>query len=509
MKRVFITLVISLFTIAAASLIVVQFVQTKRTLSMSDNIFNISVNNAMDDFIDQVNRLKVEDYISQNDRYRLLKYRRVEQLNERMQNLVRNHYNTFYDTTLVRVGITMVDSVQFLPGVHPSSLDSSAVAQYNNLLSLRDKLTNSPEFYDQFVTDISEYVVDNIISPQSLNYEMLDSLIILQLNQQGIEIVPDIGIYDNANSAFLYCNNANKEQALMESPFKYQFAPNGMLTPTDYFILLHFPKRSLLFKENSARYLLVSLFLILTILFLFFLSIRTISKQRKLDEMKMTFINNMTHEIKTPIATIGLACEMLQDPTTASNPENAAPCINIISAENRRMRTLVETILQSAKMSNNKASFNVSPVDFHSLINSVAQSFQLTMNNRGGQLNLQLQADPSTLNADQMHLTNMIYNLIDNAIKYSPSQPVVTITTRTQGNHLIFSVADNGIGISKEDQKHVFERFYRVNTGDRHDVKGFGIGLSYVQQVVALHHGTIAIDSAPNQGSTFTISLPY
>ncbi len=508
MKKVFWISLITLFTLAAASLLFVQYTQMRRTVEVSDNLFNISVNNAMDDMIEQLNRLKVEDYISQNDRYKLLKFKRIDELNERMQDIVKQNYSVFYDTTLVRVGITMIDSVILLPGATVSHKDSSAIASYNSVLATRDRLLNSPDFYNQFVTDISEYVVDNIMTSNTFNFTLLDSLITDKLMLNGVDIAPYIGVYDNTNNNFLYCNAEGKEQKLIESPYKYRFHPNGMMSPNEYFVVLQFPLSSLLLKENSTIYFVISLFLVIFILLLFLFSIRAIFRKEKLDQMKSDFINNMTHEIKTPIATISLACEMLQDPTISTDPATNGTYIGIISDENRRMRVLVETILQSAKMSNKNFSLNIKELNINELIESVSKHFHLRIESRGGSLKCDLQAQPPTIYADELHITNMVYNLIDNAIKYSPEKIDIQVATRTEGTNTVITVTDHGLGISKEDQKHIFERFYRVSTGNVHNVKGFGIGLNYVYQVVQLHQGTVTIDSTPGEGSTFTITLP-
>jgi len=507
MKKIFLISLATLFTLAAFSLMAVQYVQMKRTVTVSDNLFNISVNNAMDDMIEQLDRLKVEDYISQQDRYMLLKFKRIEELNTQLQDVVKENYNVFYDTTLVQVGVTMIDSVHLLPGVKVSSSDSAAISRYNTILATRDRLQNGDEFYNRFVNDISEYVVDNIMTSNTFNHYLLDSLITDKLMVNGVDIAPYIGLYDYTSDRFLYCNTEGQEQKLRESPFKYRFHPNGMMSPNEYFIVLHFPLSSLLLKENSTLYFIISFVLIFLILLLFFLSMRTVVKQEKLDEMKTDFISNMTHEIKTPLATISLACEMLQDGAPTDNSANST-YLGIINEESRRMRILVDTILQNAKMANKNFSMNRQQVDLHKIIESVAKSFQLKISNAGGTINYHLDAEPPTLLADELHLTNLVYNLIDNAVKYSGSTMDIDVSTSGDADHIVLCVKDHGIGISKEDQKHIFEKFYRVSTGNIHNVKGFGIGLNYVWQVVKLHGGEITVDSTPGEGSTFTINLP-
>jgi two-component system phosphate regulon sensor histidine kinase PhoR len=272
--------------------------------------------------------------------------------------------------------------------------------------------------------------------------------------------------------------------------------------------MLAFSSQYRFLRGTNVFFVGISILLIVIILILFYIAVRIIFNMRKLDEMKTAFISNMTHEIKTPLATIGLACEMLQDESISQDNESRHNFVGIINDENQRMRVLVETILQSAKMSKKNFRINPKEVDVHQIIDKVSKSFRLTLTNRGGTMETDLQAAPPVIEADELHLTNLIYNLIDNAIKYSNEAPHITVSTAVEGHFLTLKVADQGIGISKEDQKHVFEKFYRVSTGDIHNVKGFGIGLNYVAQVVRLHQGHISLESEPGKGSTFTVSLP-
>ena len=410
MKRRIRIFIISVFAIAAASLVIIQFSQTRRTFSINDNMFNIGVGNAMDEVIKQ------------------------------------------------------------LGGEVPQA-DEQATATFN--------------------------------------YQELDSLIAEQLLLNGIDIHPEVGLYDGTERSFLYSSDPKHERQLEESPYRYIFHPVGVVSNNQFFITLAFPSAELFLQRNSSLFVYMSFFLMMIIAAMFIISIRALANQRKLDQMKSEFINNMTHEIKTPLATIGLACEMLRDETISQDSASRQNFIGIINDENQRMRVLVETILQSAKMSNKNFRINPKDVDVHALIEKVSQSFQLSLSNRGGKLTTDLQADPSVVVADELHLTNMIYNLIDNGIKYSTEAPDIKISTSVVNHYFEMRISDHGIGISKEDQKHVFEKFYRVSTGNVHNVKGFGIGLSYVAQVVKLHHGHIALESEPGHGSTFIVTLPF
>lgn len=508
MKPKVIILLLTIFALAAAGLTALQIVQSNRTAAISNNLFTINVNNTMEDVIDQLNRMKVEDFISQKDRYKLLKLRRIEDLNAKMNTVIREHSNLFYDTTHIRLNVALKDSALITNHIGLSVDDLTAISNYNTLLATRNKLTNGSDFYEHILNDVSEYVVNTMMSSANFNYQMLDSLITEELLTNGIDIKHYMGVINSRNNELIYCNHPGKESRLLETPYRYDFSPSGLVGVSDYYILLQFPS-SLRFLKNSNNLVLISgTILLLIIVILFIIATRIIINQKKLDEMKNDFISNMTHEIKTPITNISLACEMLAQPDIADNTAMRDNFINMITNENKRMLILVQTILQSSKMTSKNYTLHLTPIDINDTIRDVAQNFDMQIANRQGAIHLDLQADPATLYVDELHITNMLYNLIDNAIKYSPSRVDITITTHTTDNQCIITVADQGQGISKEDQAHIFEKFYRVPTGDIHNVKGFGIGLNYVAEVVRLHGGTIHVDSTLGQGSCFTITLP-
>lgn len=506
MKRKFYIIIIALFSLAAICLIAIQAVMTSSTLAVYDNMFNISVSSAMDQVTDQLNRLRVEDYISQNDRYKLIKYRRIEDLNQKMNDLVRDNSSLFYDESKVSLGVVMQDSA--IGNRNATEGEMEIINRYNQLLGNRNKLSEGSEFYDVFLSEISNFVVDNLMSETSFNYARLDSMICINLIENGIEIQPIVGVMNTSDTSFLYISDSSKRSQMLLSPYRYSFHFRNANVSAEYYIVLLFPKTALFFRNSMTLYIISSAFLLVIIILLFAVSVRTNSKQRKLDVMKNDFVNNMTHEIKTPIATINLACEMLLDKSISTDPGSQETFINMISSENNRMRMLVETILQSSKMASKKFQLNIHEIDIHPIIENVCKSFSLTISNRGGKIEKNLEAAPSTLFADELHITNMVYNLIDNAIKYSPKELHISISTIHQDNNITIRVQDHGQGISREAQKHIFDKFYRVSQGDVHDVKGFGIGLNYVQQVVQLHQGKIKVESEMGHGTTFTVTLP-
>jgi two-component system phosphate regulon sensor histidine kinase PhoR len=255
--------------------------------------------------------------------------------------------------------------------------------------------------------------------------------------------------------------------------------------------------------------LCVSGMVILILILAFYYTIATISKQKKLSDIKNDFISNMTHEFKTPISTISLACEMLIDGTVSKTPEKQSRFMQMIRDENKRLSILVESILQTSILDKGEFKLKRSENDVHDIIEQAIQNTQLLIDAREGIISKQLNAKNYVINADKLHLTNIIFNLIDNAIKYSQVKPEILITTKDTENGIEITIKDNGIGISKEDQRKIFDKFYRVPTGNVHNVKGFGLGLSYVQAVVFKHNGTINVSSELGKGSSFKIIMPY
>jgi two-component system phosphate regulon sensor histidine kinase PhoR len=240
----------------------------------------------------------------------------------------------------------------------------------------------------------------------------------------------------------------------------------------------------------------------------FWLTVRTMFTQKKLSEIKSDFINNMTHELKTPLATISLAIDALTNEKVIHNSDKIRYYGGLIKEENSRMNKQVEKILQAARIERQENSLNLQRIDVHEVIRKVIENLELQILEKHGKLVLSLTAQRHEINADEVHFSNIIFNLLDNAIKYSSESPKIEVETITQGNSISIRVKDNGIGMSKETQNQIFEKFYRAHTGNIHNVKGFGLGLSYVKGMVDAHNGRIKVESTLGKGSIFTIILP-
>lgn len=275
-----------------------------------------------------------------------------------------------------------------------------------------------------------------------------------------------------------------------------------------YELRAFFPNRQRYLLQTMWLMLAISALLIIVIFGAFTYTINTIFRQKKLGEIRNDFINNMTHELKTPISTISLACEALNDPDMQRNDKTRRSFIGMISEENKRLGVLVENVLRTAVLDRGDMQLKVEQINMHELIKTVIRNLAIQVRKRGGSIRTELNAVNPLIEGDPVHLTNLVYNLIDNAMKYSPDNPLLIIRSENVDKGIELQFEDNGIGISKENQRKIFDKLYRVPTGNIHNVKGFGLGLSYVKTVTEKHHGTISVESELKKGSTFFVYLP-
>lgn len=285
--------------------------------------------------------------------------------------------------------------------------------------------------------------------------------------------------------------------------------PGENLSPDEILIVVIPAVRSLVI--HSLRWnMIMAVIFSLIIVAAFYLTVRTMIRQKKLGDIKNDFINNMTHEFKTPIATISLAVDAMRNEKVIQDREKIGYFNSIIKEENQRMNRQVETILKASQLEKQEVDLNLKPVHAHEVIKDVADNFKLQLEEKQGKAELLLNAQNDMIDADEVHFPNLINNLIDNAIKYSKDNvpPMLKITTQSDARDFIIRIEDNGIGMNKETLKKIFERFYRAHTGNLHNVKGFGLGLSYVKTMVEAHGGEIKADSTLGKGSNFIIEIP-
>jgi len=344
--------------------------------------------------------------------------------------------------------------------------------------------------------------VQDVVKPK-----VLDSLIKTELGCMQISKGYEYAIYNRRNEKFVMGNYNQYKHQLIAS--EHQQTIQALFKPGDYYFTMYFPKQQHIIFGQMAKWMLLSALFLVIVIFSFWFTIVTIIKQKKLSVMKTDFINNMTHEFKTPISTISLASEMLMKPEVNQFVDKTMKYASVIYNENLRLQNQVEQVLQIAILDKGESKMHLKEVDIHKLITKTVENFEIKATEKSAQITLNLAAENPYVAGDRMHLANVLANLIDNALKYSKSEPLIAISTSSDKLGVTIVIADNGIGISSENQHLIFKNLYRVHTGDIHDVKGFGLGLYYVKQIVELHHGSINVSSALERGATFRVFLPY
>ena len=277
---------------------------------------------------------------------------------------------------------------------------------------------------------------------------------------------------------------------------------------TLYTLALVFPDDDYYLAKNNLPMLLGTIMSLLTILGIYIISINYMMRQKKIAEVKTDFINNMSHEFKTPLATISVATDSLANDKIATNPEKVKYYSGLIKQENLRMKKQVENVLNMSKLERNEVKLFLKETDVRSLIKVITESFGLIVAQRNGTLTQEFNTQKYVFKIDEFHFSNALVNLLDNANKYSPENPEITVRTRNEGNWYVIEISDKGMGMDIENRNKIFEKFFREETGNIHNVKGQGLGLSYVKKIIELHKGQISVESAKGKGSTFVVKLP-
>ena len=380
-----------------------------------------------------------------------------------------------------------------------SSLDKKQTS--NNIISTSQDLQKTLMRRLKYQNALMQEVLVNILNTANLkpiqervDFKKLNNYLKSEFINNGLNL-PFIFFVINKDGKTVYQSGEIKKEPIASDIITYVLFPNDPPSKLNY-LKVYFP--------TKGDYISSSVTFIFTIYIVF--------RQKRLSEMKNDFINNMTHELKTPVSTISLAAQMLKDSDITKSPDVFKHISGVINDETKRLGFLVEKVLQMSLFERQKAAFKLKEVDANDLVISVANTFVLKVEKYDGSLDIDLQATDSSIYVDEMHITNVLFNLMDNAVKYRRPEVPLTLMVRTWNDNngkLLISVEDNGIGIKKEYLKKVFDRFFRVPTGNVHDVKGFGLGLAYVRKIIEDHKGTIRAEMGPgNVGTKFIITLP-
>jgi len=514
-----------LASVSILALIAVQLFWISNAIELREDEFKNSVNEALNDVVEKFEKSDAAEKIKKKIKFKKQGIRsypanyRLKTINP-FDSSKRNLLPIIDEKLNVQIYEEMTtDSA----GIVSSNINrySGDTLQANNILG--PIAMSSPGFQNhekiklelmqqktEMVNDLFEELVSISVYKNykpHLDTLLLDSLIRVKFLEHGIKWNY---LYRISQDEKIAINDFRKSTPTCDTSgcyFKVSLSPNNVFIQPSY-LSVYFPKHKTYLFKTLWVMLLVSALIIIILSLSFYYTISTINRQKKLSAIKNDFISNMTHEFKTPISTISLASEMLNDQTIIKTPEKIERFVKMIRDENKRLSVLVESILQTSILDKGNIKLKSDLLNIHEIIEQAIQNIQIQIEQRNGILTHHFLATQPLFNGDRVHITNIVFNLLDNAIKYSKEIPEIDIKTENIDNGIIFSIHDKGIGISKENLRKIFDKFYRIPTGNVHNIKGFGLGLSYVKAVVEKHGGHIQVDSELNKGSTFKIFLP-
>jgi len=497
-------LIISMF-LTFVGLILLQARYVRINAEMIENQFNESVQRSLFQTVSLVEENEALEYLAltlegTNYSSKKNKLLSMDAQNIRLKNDI--------DSMAENPGLTSSQNIR--PGIRLSTRHGKATIEETSRYlqeKFQQNFSRSKTILDQAVFRWMKESDEKDIS-ERVNFEELNGILETILVNNGVNLPFHYSIVDKQGKViFKSHNNIPGEDVNQDNNvFTQKLFPFEESTRSAYLQVIFPTKQNYIL--NSMNLLLPSVALMILILGIFIFAIIIIFRQKQLNNMKNDFVNNMTHEFKTPISTISLASQMLQDPGVGKTPETLKHISNVIRDETKRLSFQVEKVLQMAILEKEKSTLNLNEIHINSLITDIMGNFSLKVTNKGGKITSKLEAKSDLALIDELHFTNVIFNLMDNALKYSEKPLLLTLETWNEKDNLLISIEDNGIGIQKEDLKQIFDKFYRVSTGNLHNVKGFGMGLAYVKKIVTDHKGTIKVESEINIGTKFTITIP-
>lgn len=366
--------------------------------------------------------------------------------------------------------------------------------------------TKKEDYVKRVVSDLVVAELEPI--EDRITRKELDTLLQSALDEAGINLAYSYGVFSGSNDSLRVASTTGSPEQLRATEFRTRLFPNDMLSARSE-LALHFPGRAAYLWKQMSMLVLTNLLFIGVIGAVFIYTVRVMLAQKRFSGRIVDFINNMTHEFKTPISTVALACEAIMRPDVIEQPERIGKYGRMILDENQRMRHQVEKILQMAVIEEGDYDLRLSEIDLHQIIKAAIEGISLQIENRKGKITQLLEANYAVIKGDNLHMTNIINNLLDNANKYSPDEPDITVSTKNDGSDLLITISDRGAGIAESDQKAVFDKYFRVHSGNVHNVKGFGLGLSYVRMMVEAQHGDIRLSSKLGEGTIVELRFPF
>ena len=520
MKKKMFVLIVALMSISLIGIIAVQVYWIKNALESKKEQFKNDVQKSLGSVSERINDREEEEFTKQIEGI-------LENVGLANSAQIKNYFFQQIDTTTQQkftIGATILEENFKLPS---DFLDNDSIIftrisgkkdffQSKLIKGVDNAFTSSDEKKFSFTKRLSsiekaEYVDFlrdyNNKKPihQRISNRELNTIIKEELSKRNIFLKFKYGVYSKDGLATKLKSGyftINKKDSY---PYPLFYNTNGEI---EYELNVMFPTKNEHILSGISRILLLSLFFIFIIIVAFSSSLYQLLRQKKISEIKTDFINNMTHEFKTPIATINLALDSIKNPKIIDDKEKVLRYVKMIRDENKRMHAQVENVLRISSLEKNQLEISKETIDMHDIIDDAITRVSLIMEDRNGSLKTYLQAITAEISGNQFHLTNVVVNILENAIKYSQGAPIIEIYTESTNKFFIFKVKDQGIGMTKAVQKQVFDKFYREQKGNIHDVKGHGLGLAYVKEIIEKHHGIVFVESEKGIGSTFTVKVP-
>ena len=513
MNKRFIPIISFLMSVSLIIFVTLQIKWLKEYYGALDQDFSNKVNIALEESVQQIEKAEIDKYL--NEDYKNFGKTVIANSKQPSQTTIQQKTDSASKSTLV-YSKNIIKNEDLPISSQGDSLKITTMFTDEGIIKIkRDGLT--PEILTtDMISSISsgeysmkEFVrlnASNLPIEKRVSKEMIEKILAKELIAQGVETRFGFSIFDKNKKITSIASDTYKEHQ-ENTNYDYVLFVDDK-DATMYMLSVVFPRKNFsLFKDNLPM-LLGTFMSLLTILGIYIVSINYMMKQKKIADIKTDFINNMSHEFKTPLATISVATDSLSNDKIATNPEKVKYYSYLIKQENLRMKKQVENVLNMSKLERNEVKLFLKETNVRELIKNITESFQLIINERNGSLIKEFDAEKYHLKIDEFHISNTLVNLLDNANKYSPEDPEIKIKTKNEGQWYVIEISDKGMGMDQENKGKIFEKFFREETGNIHNVKGQGLGLTYVKKIIELHKGQIHVESQKGKGSTFTIKLP-
>lgn len=510
-RRLYIVALV-LTSLSLVGIIFIQGYWIKMAIDDKEEAFTYSIQQALNNVVKKIEQDEVDKYVAQiiflreNDSTLKLRDPLLHDFIF-IQNNKDNRESFAYDH-----GVLDEDYELPITTTHPSNnnldtnfLNTEKLDNNSYLVKAYEKLSELPEIERLMIEESFKSIIRQQSISERVSLPQIQKLIEEKLRKRELNLHFEFAIYNKnvlskIHSKYFEPNETKEYRALL-------FGANSN-DDSLYELAVIFPQRERFVLSSIIEIASLSTVFMLIIIAVFIITLNQLVTQRRISEIKTDFINNMTHEFKTPIATMNLVLDTLKSPIALNNPDKVMHYVKILKQENKRMLAQVENILQISRLEKGNLQLEREPLDVHDLITNAITHVQVMLNERGGVIHTHFLADNSDISANESHLTNVFINVIENAIKYSPEAPIIDIYTENIKNRILIRIKDKGQGMSKQGAKYIFDKFYREHTGDLHNVKGHGLGLAYVKSIVEYHQGTIYVESDKGKGSTFFIKLP-